>query len=121
MNEFEKAEIEDVQGKVDDWKESIDDILYDLLEKEVLSRHEIKQRMTVKFWKCLQSARSENHDLNDEIMRIQTNLSSSRFRYGYHRKSRKRLEQLFKDLILLKFKINDNKVIFSFTVKNCCD
>ena len=35
--------MEDVHGKINQWKESIDD-LYDLLENEVRAKHEIKQR-----------------------------------------------------------------------------
>ena len=70
LKEVEKADIEDVQEKVDEWKQRIDEF-YDLLEKEVISKHEIKKNDR-EILEMLQSARSENHNLNDEFIRIQS-------------------------------------------------
>ena len=111
MNEFEKAEMEEVQEKVDGWKQTIDEY-YDLLEKEVLARHEIKKNDR-EILEMLQSARSENHDLNDEFIRIQSSYHLQDSDMDIIEKLRKRLEQLYTRFDLIESNMNDNKVAFS--------
>ena len=111
LNEFEKAEMEEVQEKVDGWKQTIDEY-YDLLEKEVLARHEIKKNDR-EILEMLQSARSENHDLNDEFIRIQSSYHLQDSDMDIIEKLRKRLEQLYTRFDLIESNMNDNKVAFS--------
>ena len=111
LNEFEKAEMKEVQEKVDGWKQTIDEY-YDLLEKEVLARHEIKKNDR-EILEMLQSARSENHDLNDEFIRIQSSYHLQDSDMDIIEKLRKRLEQLYTRFDLIESNMNDNKVAFS--------
>ena len=111
LNEFEKAEMKEVQEKVDGWKRTIDEF-YDLLEKEVLARHEIKKNDR-EILEMLQSARSENHDLNDEFIRIQSSYHLQDSDMDIIEKLRKRLEQLYTRFDLIESNMNDNKVAFS--------
>ena len=111
LNEFEKAEMKEVQEKVDGWKQTIDEY-YDLLEKEVLARHEIK-KTDREILEMLQSARSENHDLNDEFIRIQSSYHLQDSDMDIIEKLRKRLEQLYTRFDLIESNMNDNKVAFS--------
>ena len=111
LNEFEKAEMEEVQEKVDGWKQTIDEY-YDLLEKEVLARHEIKKNDR-EILEMLQSARSENLDLNDEFIRIQSSYHLQDSDMDIIEKLRKRLEQLYTRFDLIESNMNDNKVAFS--------
>ena len=111
LNEFEKAEMKEVQEKVDGWKQTIDEY-YDLLEKEVLARHEIKKNDR-EILEMLQSARSENLDLNDEFIRIQSSYHLQDSDMDIIEKLRKRLEQLYTRFDLIESNMNDNKVAFS--------
>ena len=111
LNEFEKAEMEEVQEKVDGWKQTIDEY-YDLLEKEVLARHEIK-KTDREILEMLQSARSENLDLNDEFIRIQSSYHLQDSDMDIIENLRKRLEQLYTRFDLIESNMNDNKVAFS--------
>lgn len=111
LNEFEKAEMKEVQEKVDGWKQTIDEY-YDLLEKEVLARHEIK-KTDREILEMLQSARSENLDLNDEFIRIQSSYHLQDSDMDIIEKLRKRLEQLYTRFDLIESNMNDNKVAFS--------
>ena len=111
LNEFEKAEMKEVQEKVDGWKQTIDEF-YDLLEKEVLARHEIKKNDR-EILEMLQSARSENLDLNDEFIRIQSSYHLQDSDMDIIEKLRKRLEQLYTRFDLIESNMNDNKVAFS--------
>jgi septation ring formation regulator len=107
----EQAEIEDAQKKIEEWKESID-ILYDLLEKEVLSKHEIKQRDRETL-EMLQSAKKVNRTLNEEIMQIKQIYHLQDEDFGITGNLVKRLDQLFKRFDLIEFKINENHTSFS--------
>ncbi len=107
----EQAEIEDAQKKIEEWKESID-ILYDLLEKEVLSKHEIKQRDR-EILEMLQSAKKVNRTLNEEIMQIKQIYHLQDEDFGITGNLVKRLDQLFKRFDLIEFKINENHTSFS--------
>ena len=106
MKHVEQADIEEVQKKIDEWKESID-ILYDLLEKEVVSKHEIKERDR-EILEMLQSARKVNKTLNDEIMQIKQIYHLQETDLGITGNIVKRLDQLFKRFELIEFKINEN-------------
>ncbi len=111
LDEFEKAEMKEVQEKVDGWKQTIDEF-YDLLEKEVLARHEIKKNDR-EILEMLQSARSENLHLNDEFIRIQSSYHLQDSDMDIIEKLRKRLEQLYTRFDLIQSNMNDNKVAFS--------
>ena len=71
------------------------------------------KRMTVKYWKCYNAARSENHDLNDEFIRIQSSYHLQDSDMDIIEKLRKRLEQLYTRFDLIESNMNDNKVAFS--------
>jgi septation ring formation regulator len=111
LKQVEQADIEDVQMKIDEWKESID-ILYDLLENEVLSKHEIKQR-DHEILEMLYSAREANKTLNDEIMQIKQIYHLQEGDFGITGNLVKRLDQLFKRFELIEFKINENQTSYS--------
>ncbi len=111
LKQVEQADIEDVQMKIDEWKESID-ILYDLLENEVLSKHEIKQRDR-EILEMLHSAREVNKTLNDEIMQIKQIYHLQEDEFGITGNLVKRLDQLFKRFELIEFKINENQTSYS--------
>ena len=111
LKQVEQADIEDVQKKIDEWKESID-ILYDLLENEVLSKHEIKQRDR-EILAMLQSAREVNKTLNDEIMQIKQIYHLEEDDFGITGNLVKRLDQLFKRFDLIEFKITENQTSYS--------
>ena len=111
LKQVEQADIEEVQKKIDEWKESIE-ILYDLLEKEVLSKHEIKERDR-EILEMLQSARKVNKTLNDEIMQIKQIYHLQESDLGITGNIVKRLDQLFKRFELIEFKINENRTSYS--------
>ena len=111
LKQVEQADIEDAQMKIEEWKESID-ILYDLLEKEVLSKHEIKQRDR-EILEMLQSAREVNKTLNNEIMQIKQIYHLQEDDFGITGNLVKRLDQLFKRFELIEFKINENQTSYT--------
>jgi septation ring formation regulator len=111
LNEFEKAEMKEVQEKVDGWKQTIDEF-YDLLEKEVLARRDIK-KTDHEILEMLQSARSVNHDLNDEFIRIQSSYHLQDSDMDIIEKLGKRLEQLYTRFDLIGNNMNENNVAFS--------
>ena len=111
LNEFEKAEMKEVQEKVDGWKQTIDEF-YDLLEKEVLARRDIK-KTDHEILEMLQSTRSVNHDLNDEFIRIQSSYHLQDSDMDIIEKLGKRLEQLYTRFDLIGNNMNENNVAFS--------
>jgi septation ring formation regulator len=111
LNEFETAEMKEVQEKVDGWKQTIDEF-YDLLEKEVLARRDIKKN-DHEILEMLQSTRSVNHDLNDEFIRIQSSYHLQDSDMDIIEKLGKRLEQLYTRFDLIGNNMNENNVAFS--------
>jgi septation ring formation regulator len=111
LSEFEQAEMKEVQEKVDGWKKTIDEF-YNLLEKEVLARLDIKKKDR-EILKMLQTARSVNYDLNDEFIRIQSSYHLQDSDMEIIEKLGKRLEQLHTRFDLIGQSMNENKVAFS--------
>lgn len=111
LNEIEQSEMEEVHGKIVQWKESIDD-LYDLLEKEVLAKHEIKQRDR-EILAMLQSAKAVNNELNDELIQIQSSYHLQDSDMEVVGKLAKQLDQLFHRFELIEVKTNENQAAYS--------
>jgi len=111
LKRVEESDIEDVQLKIEEWKQSID-ILYDSLEKEVLAKHEIQHRDR-EILDMLQSAKKTNNELNDEIAQIKQIYHLQNTDLGITGNLVKRLEQLFNRFELLEFKMNENHTSYS--------
>ena len=67
---LKQLSIDDIQEKVEQWKQSIEQ-LYDLLEKEVLAKHEI-QKNDREILEILQSAKEVNRELSNEFIQVQS-------------------------------------------------
>jgi len=111
LKKVEESEIEDAQKKLAEWKQSIEG-LYDSLEKEVLAKHEIKNR-DQEILEMLQSARTANYKLNDEIAQVKQIYHLQDADLGITGNLVKRLEQLFNRFELLEFKMNENHTSYS--------
>ena len=103
--------MEDVHGKVNQWRESIDD-LYDLLENEVRAKHEIKQRDR-EILEMLQSAKTINNELNHELFQIQSSYHLQNSDMEVVGKLAKQLDQLLHRFELIEIKINENQAAYS--------
>jgi len=115
IDRIEESDMEEVQAKVMEWKESIDNV-YDLLEKEVLAKHEINQRDR-EILQMLQSAKKVNSELNHEIAHIQTSYHLKDTDLGVVKTLSKQLDQLFKRYELLEYKMEENHTAFSHLSK----
>jgi septation ring formation regulator len=111
LNEIEQSETEEMQEKIDQWKENID-YMYDLLEKEVLAKHEIKQRDR-EILTMLQSAKALNNELNDELIHIQSSYHLQDSDIEIVEKLAKKLDQLFYRFELIEVKVNENQAAYS--------
>ncbi|MCQ6274404.1 septation ring formation regulator EzrA [Bacillus sp. V3B] len=111
LNQIEQSEMEEIQGKIDQWKENIDD-LYDLLEKEVLAKHEIKQGDR-EILEMLQTATAVNNELNDELIQIQSSYHLQESDMEVVGELSKKLDQLFYRFELIEIKTNENQAAYS--------
>ncbi|KAA9027476.1 septation ring formation regulator EzrA [Niallia endozanthoxylica] len=115
LDKMEESDMEEVQEKVVKWKESIDTV-YDLLEKEVLAKHEINQRDR-EILQMLQSAKKVNSELNHEIAHVQASYHLKDTDLEVVKTLAKQLDQLFKRYELLEYKMEENHTAFSHLSK----
>ncbi|WP_071393824.1 septation ring formation regulator EzrA [Bacillus tuaregi] len=112
---IEEADMEEVQEKVGKWKESIDAV-YDLLEKEVMAKHEIHQR-DQEILEKLQSAKRMNSELNHELGHVQASYHLQDADLEVVTSLAKQLDQLFKRYELLEYKLDENLTAYSHLSK----
>jgi len=115
IDKLEESDMEEVQEKVVSWKESIDAV-YDLLEKEVLAKHEINQRDR-EILQMLQSAKKVNSELNHEIAHVQASYHLQDADLEVVKSLAKQLDQLFKRYELLEYKMDENHTAYSHLSK----
>ncbi len=111
LNEFETMEIDDIQEKVEEWKQSIEQ-LYDLLEKEVLAKHEI-QKNDREILEKLQSAKEVNRQLSNEFNQVQSSYHLHDSYLDIIEKLSNQLDQLFTRFDLIENNMNANQAAFS--------
>lgn len=111
LGQFEELDMEEVQKKVDSWKEYIDN-LFDLLEKEVLAKHEIKKQDR-EILDMLESARKVNQDLSTEFIQIQSSYHLQDSYLDVIDKLAKRLTQLNSRFELIESKVHENQAAYS--------
>ncbi|WP_338449124.1 septation ring formation regulator EzrA [Niallia oryzisoli] len=111
FGKIEVSDMEEIQEKVVNWKESIDTV-YDLLEKEVMAKHEISQRDR-EILDMLQSAKKVNSELNHEIAHVQESYHLQDADLEVVKSLAKQLDQLFKRYELLEYKMDENLTAYS--------
>ncbi|WP_338472077.1 septation ring formation regulator EzrA [Niallia sp. XMNu-256] len=112
MTQFEEMDMDEVQVSVEQWKQSIEQ-LYDLLEKEVLAKHEMKKHDR-EILEKLQMAKNVNRELNDEFIQVQLSYHLNDSYMDIIEKLAKRLDQLFTRFDLIENKMNDNVAAYSY-------
>lgn len=111
LNDFEKISVDDIEEKVEEWKNTIDEF-YDLLEKEVLAKQEIKKHDR-EILNKLQSAKEVNRELNNEFIQIQSSYHLQESYMDMIENLAKRLEQLFTRFDLIENKMSENQAAYS--------
>ena len=86
--------------------------LYDSLEQEVIAKGKIQQT-DKEILELLQSARTDNHALKEEIVEIQQSYQLEEADFEITNKLAKRVDELFKRFELLEHKVNSNMASFS--------
>lgn len=111
IDKIEVSDMEEIQENVVKWKESIDTV-YDLLENEVIAKHEISQRDR-EILEMLQSAKKVNSELNHEIAHVQESYHLQDADLEVVKSLAKQLDQLFKRYELLEYKMDENMTAYS--------
>ena len=104
--QLENAETEAVETGINDVRESID-VLYDLLEKEVLSKQYVMKNDEV-LRKLIDDLEEDNDDLKAETIHVQETYHLTENELEAQRKLEKQITQISKRYQLLVLKIEDN-------------
>lgn len=104
--QLENAEVEAVEQGMNELRDSLN-ILYDLLEKEVLSKQYV-QKNQEKLKEMITNAEYENNKLQAETIMVQQSYHLTENEMEAQRKMEKQIQQISKRYDLLNLKIQDN-------------
>ena len=104
--QLENAEVEVVEQGMNEVRDSLN-VLYDLLEKEVISKQYVLKN-TEKLKDMIASAEEENEKLHEETIMVQQTYHLTDSELEAQRKIEKQVQQISKRYELLNLKIQDN-------------